>query len=318
MSALLPTTLAAAGAIMAPKLGKQWPLARRDVVASVNKFRSRIFKELQPESDLATIWFRVCPQSYHDGGISYNGFSLPREMAGLTGVWRCTQPLAVGTEWRESYEGLEPSGRSLTPLTNAGSYPTERGLRCASNLRFYSESDTGTVVARGFDSTGKRLTTSIALRKDEWMVTPQLYRRIESIVLPTLSNRVILADNEGYELSHYMPGETVPSYPRYKYNNTCGECASLIIRGPRQFVEIGCDTSVVEIGDREVLENAATWIRYENSKDRAEQDLSQIAEARMVRAIQQALTTARGVEKRGPVWRPRKPAGKPLYRNTYR
>lgn len=301
MSAFNPVTLLEACRIMAPKLGKQFPLSRSEVIAAVNRARLLFYDILQPASAFSQVMLRIRPSTFsdHPGGV-YTGFTLPREVDSLNGVWHCNVPVRIASEWREIYEGIPPNRNWIgDQVISAGQTPTERSMRKVSKLRVFSDGDnTGSVVLRGFTWGSRRLAASLNLQSNDWFESPLPFTSLENVVLPELRNRVILADEDGYELSHYYPGESVPSYARYKCPRSC---VSFIVSCVRRYIEISCDTQVVEVGDRLVLESAATGLRYEHSKDTSEQRLSRNAFQDMKERLASVLNRTRGNEKRGPV-----------------
>lgn len=300
MSALNPITLLDAARIMAPKLGKQWPLSRTEVVAAVNRARLLFYDILQPASAFSDISFRVRPSTFsHSPGGRYVGFTLPREVDSLTGVWLCSEPLRVSSSWREAYEGIPPGVNCIGDVISAGNVPTERSLIKVSKLRAFSDGEnTGAITLRGYTHGNRRIASSLPLQSNDWFASADEFTNLENVVLPVLKNRVILTDDDGYELSHYYPGEGVPSYAHYRCPRSSN---SYIISCTRKYVEIACDTQVVELGDRLILEAAATGLRYEHSKDASEQRLSSKAFSEMRERLGKVLERTRGIEKRGPV-----------------
>ncbi len=108
MSSYAPTTLANAGSIMAPKMGLTWEDNRTEVIGYVNRYRNYLYNRYNERRLFDSVFQCFVPQRFRTlcrqcdpCASKFLGFTLPRFMAGVTGVWTHGIPLLQRSAWRE-------------------------------------------------------------------------------------------------------------------------------------------------------------------------------------------------------------------------
>ena len=292
---LNPTTVAAALQIVGEKLGLDPERDRPEVIDYLNRIRSiwyhsssrsRLFDdflECVPIEKLCV----VCPSGTCQCA-SYNGITLPLEMAGPVSAWSGADPMLLRSRWREKSVGRDSYGPGLSLIEIPGSFATTKDITGGETvLKIYASSkrdDGKQITIKGVDCNGKQLTSCIKLIGDGWVDTPVAYRQITRIILPAcLTGEVkVVATNNDAELGRFSPKTPlIPEFRRFKILGPCDPCNShAYIQANRRYRDVYFDEDTVEIGDRLVLEYGASYFKFgENTTDtkelqRAAMDLS--------------------------------------------
>lgn len=289
MNELNPTSVVEAGLVMAPHLGLDWEINRQEVVNGINNGRNHVYNKYSTKKLFDSSFHCFVPQPFPEECVSrtlvkncYWGATLPPDMSGVVKAFHCGHPLKIRSRWRESFTGKIQCGRELSVISLGRNFPTERELRQPSRIRFYAESvcDSGKVVyveARMFGDTIRTL--KFPLEGDGWVASHDAVCEILSVALPAgRSGYVTLATEDGTELSVYSPWEIVPSYPRIKFLTGCE--GNVFVQGTKRFVPVYFDHDVVEVGDPVFLEFLAGFVRHRMSRDKNEQGIASLMEAR--------------------------------------
>jgi len=285
MTGFNPCTLAEAGVTVAKALGNAdlWTQDRDRVVETVNKCRNEWFNQYSRRKLFFDASYCVCVSCYSEGcgGVcssgNFHGFSLPGDMDAVTEIYESGEPITIRSQHREAHAGLGPHGRWTEAVEIAKHFPTQRDPAFGSKLKVFAESpqDSKKKVTIKVVSEGVNLTLVFTLQGDGWVTVDKPVDSIESVVLPNgLAGRILLAQTDGRELSEYDPVELVPSYRRYKLQQPC-DASALLIRGTKRYRDIWCDTDLVEIGDKLVIDATARHFRYSESSDRKELQTAQ-------------------------------------------
>lgn len=271
---------------MAPKLGLTWRDDRREVVGYVNRMRNLLFNRYDRLQLFDNVQHCFRPHRFRtkcgSGALcnsNYLGFTLPRYMAGIVSAWEYGLPLTIQTSWREHFFGKLPAGNRLEIIELPGDYPTEREVPNGKGLQMFADSfgDTGKVaVVEIKDIDGNIQGLRFDLQGNAWIKHPTVQvAEVLSVVLPPdLTGSVVLADDAGYELSIYAPGEHVPAYKRYGVPSTCR--GNILVQATQRFTPVYFDCDVVEVGDQLVIEAFGRYFRFYESKDNAEQAQAQL------------------------------------------
>lgn len=186
--------------------------------------------------------------------------------------------MTLRSRWRESFTGRIPCGNTLSLSLMPQRYPTEREMKAPARLRFYAEhpDDCGKTVFMEARMRNKVQRLSFELSSDAWVQSVDPVHDIHNVVLPAdLRGPVTIATEDNYELSTYAPWERVPSYARVKINSACP--ANIFIQGTRAYTPVYFDPDIVEVGDPNILEFMAQYIRFNKAKDRKDQETSALA-----------------------------------------
>ena len=277
-----PTTVDRAGPILAAAKGLRWPEDRPEVVAYLNKYRNLLFNSYEEFKLFDNVFHCICVSEFrercstdtcNDPG-TYQGFTLPADVAAVSAAWAYGEPLKVRSRWREAMMGIGLTGPRVDILEMAEQFPIERDLNSVCALKVWTEreEDAGKhVVIEVIDGDWKIKKLDFTLESGGWVTVEERVREIRSVSLPVgRIGSVTLAQQDGYELSIYGPHETVPSYRRFKIAGTC-PAGAVKIQGTRRFQPIYFDSDVVEVGDQLVIESAARFFKYgENTTEAAE------------------------------------------------
>ena len=284
MSSYAPTTLANAGSIMAPKMGLTWEDNRTEVIGYVNRYRNYLYNRYNERRLFDSVFQCFVPQRFRTlcrqcdpCASKFLGFTLPRFMAGVTGVWTHGIPLLQRSAWREHYTGRAPDNGAIYDVVEQREhFPTERDIQTPSQLWMFAASnqDEGKAAyVEVRDTDGREQKLRFDLQGDGWAKSEVFVEDIRSVVLPSnLKGAVTLATETGYELSAYSPTEIVPAYKRYALPAGCRTLA--LVQGTRPYVDLSFDNDVVEIGDRLVIEHFGKHFRYFESKDSTERQIA--------------------------------------------
>lgn len=309
-----PTTVAKAGAYMAPYLGQSWSRDRGEVLAKINDFRDLLYhdpnlKMFDNEFECIAIstYRRDClgdscsPQTFQ-------GFVLPEHILSVAAAWSSIDtPMNIRTRWRETHYGFADAdrGERVELTETATQMPTERPLQEVGRLKLFCTrpEDAGKVVM--IDAVvegGLHRRFAIPLVFDQWIATQEAVVRIERVILPPeRAGVVLLAEATTLRiLSEYQPWETVPLYRLFRVASQC-PTGKILIQGIRRFREVEFDYEIVEVGSRTVLRHAAEYLRFGlGTTEKADNDKSQLAYGLMIGAIQGLMNRARGEAKRDP------------------
>lgn len=277
---LEPTTLEEAGALMASSLGLSWPKDRSQIVEYINDFRDILYNSYGELNLFDNVFHCICVSTFPmscggpcDSRDCFQGFTLPDDMMGVEAAWQYNTPLKTRSRWREAHVGLNSFNSPQVEITEMAELTcTQRALQQTSGLKIFAENveDGGKEVFMDVvDGQGVNRRFKFTLDGDGWMVLNHPVRHIESISLPAgRKGNLILAQTDGYELSHYGPHETVPTYKRFRVNRqTSG--SRILVQGTKRFRPIAFDHDVVEVGSRSVLKAAGSFLRYREGSTEA-------------------------------------------------
>ena len=314
---LTQTTVIQAAHNMAKPLGLSYPQDREEIVEAINLFRNLLYNKYPNFHlfDNAHACLKLCkiPLSCVDvcdcESDFFWGATIPPNFASVTAAWRYNKPVNTYSRWQEVHRGIF-SENSVA----CGVYPTDitsctfRQQTKTSVLSFYAESeaDNGKVVVLSVeDENGSLKKLTLELVGNGVVKTPIRVRKILSVVLPSgRAGDVTISQEDDYELSIYSPQESTPIYETIKVvvPEQC-KCdgGSIFIKGAKKFHEVFYDSDIVEVGDKILLDLAATYIRYRKSKDRDEMILSDRALADLYINIDGAIQRHRGNQKRDTI-----------------
>jgi hypothetical protein len=326
MNALNPTSVAEAGAVMAPFLGYDWAQNRAEVVQGINRYREHLYNRYHRRRLFDDVFHCFAAQDFPLECVGrtrctncYRGVTLPPDMAGVVSAWNYGAPLRVRSRWREAFTGRVPCSSEMSVVVLPQTFPTERVFRAATRLRFYAGPEDGgkTIHMEARMQTSDK-TLAFALKADEWVQSNDPVYDILSISLPgNLKGQVTLATEDDYTLSIYAPWERVPAYTRVKFLQPCP--GNVFIQGTRRFVPVWFDPDIVEVGSATVMEFYAQYVRLNKAKDPRDRETS-------ITALQQANEELDGLIARhiaraiqdGPKRGPRPNRALPGYERTYK
>lgn len=264
---LNPCTVAEAGPVMAKAMGYSWENDRTEVVEYLNKFRLLLFTNYEKFKLFDDTFHCICVQEFtSESGEVYQGFTLPSNILGVEAIFAYGLPLRLRSRWREAHTGigLTSLGRVEAYLM-AKKFATERDLKTATKIKLFTEheKDNGKkVFVEVIDVSGRQRRIQFTLMHDGWAVSPVKVQKILSVSLPARSGSVLLAQQDGYELSLYDPWETAPSYSRMKLKTQCCK-GTVIVQGtknPRKKVYF--DHDIVEVGNDLIIEECGRYFKY--------------------------------------------------------
>lgn len=304
-----PAPVMEVGPIMAEAMGKDWCKDRKEVIDYINRLREDLHL-MYNEFRLFTNKFyclkiqcfpQKCMSLCQCGDDKYYGVTIPEDIDGILAVWEDHEPLRTYSKWWEARVGIVTKSRPQTFMTTTlvhENFPTQRCLQKVSQLQFYTPDieDGGKTVTITVDTIfKKRKEFKVCLVGDGVVTLPEPVCHIHSVVLPNnLCDRVILSQDDGYELSEYSGYDTVPSYRRLKISMPCPS-GQVLIHGNQKFKPVFYDSDIVEVGSRRILETAARFYRYgENSTDTDQLRKAALEEARLKDMIKGALDRHRG------------------------
>lgn len=277
-----PTTVDRAGPIVAAAKGLRWPEDRPEVVEYINKYRNLLFNSYQDFKLFDNVVHCICISTFRercvDGSCgtpaTYQGFTLPNDVAGVEAVWSYGSPLKLRSNWREAQVGIGVHGPRVEAVEMSENFATERDLNSICALKVFAEreEDAGRkVVVEVLDADRNVVKLEFTLVADAWVTVETRVLEIRSVSLPFgRRGSVTLAQQDNYELSRYHPSEKVPSYRRFKVADSCYTSA-VKVQGTRRFVPVYFDSDVVEVGDQLVMESGTRYFKYgENTTDAAE------------------------------------------------
>jgi hypothetical protein len=298
---LNPCTVAEAGPIMARAMGFSWEQDRSEVVDYINRFRLLVFTDYDKFKLFDDSFHCICVQTFtSECGETYQGFSLPNNILGVEAIYSYGVPLRLRSRWRESHTGLgvHSLGR-VEAVLMAEVFATERDLKSATKIKLFTEheKDNGKRVhIEVIDVSDRQRRVEFTLMHDGWAVSPVKIKKILSVSLPPgRSGSVLIAQQDGYELSLYDPWETVPAYRRMKLKDDCCKTTVLVqgTKNPKQKVYF--DHDIVEIGNDLIIEEAGRYFKFgESTSDQKELQTAQYHRAEMERLLKGEIARHRG------------------------
>jgi hypothetical protein len=298
---LNPCTVAEAGPVMARAMGYSWENDRSEVVEYLNKFRLLLFTDYDKFKLFDDTFHCICVQTFtSECGESYQGFSLPNNILGVEAIYSYGIPLRLRSRWRESHtgQGVHSYGR-VEAVQMAEVFATERDLKTATKIKLFTEheKDNGKKVhVEVIDVSDRQRRIAFTLMHDGWAVSPVKVKKILSVSLPSgRSGSVLLAQQDGYELSLYDPWETVPTYRRMKLRTSC--CKSTVLvqgtKNPKQKVYF--DHDIVEVGNELIIEEAGRFFKFgEGTTDEKEIKTAEYHLAKMKEYLKGEIARHRG------------------------
>jgi hypothetical protein len=272
---------------MAKAMNFSWEQDRTEVVEYLNKFRVLLHTEYEKFKLFDDTFHCICVQNFvEETGNPYQGFTLPGNILGPKVVFAYGQPLRLRSRWRESHNGIGVTslGR-VEAFLMAERFATERDIKKITKIKLYTEheKDAGKKVhVEVIDAANRQRRIEFTLMHDGWAVSPVKIRKILSVSLPVRSGSVLLAQQDGYELSLYDPWETAPAYQRMKLAKQC-PAGTIIVQGtnnPRKGVYF--DHDIVEVGNSLVIESAGKFFKYgETTTDQKEIQTAEYHKSKM-------------------------------------
>lgn len=209
-----------------------------------------------------------------------NGYiTLPRRASALLGLRVSNQSprriFALAHEFNEVGPGSHEFDRTMTSVVEMEDACVHTDLTAAATVYLrVTAGDTGIggeAVLRGYDADGKRLYSADG--QDGLRVTlasgdnnfPSAVRRIESLTLPLMSKYCSLRTGTT-ELGVYEPGETDPSYRRYKVGATPSNCTVTALCS-RRHVELVNEDDLVIPSNVGALKHGLIALRLEDQSD---------------------------------------------------
>lgn len=260
---------------------------------------------------------------------SYRGLTLPRHFQTVEALWTNDVPIPLNGEWR-NWRTWDPRIRpetnsGLTKIDIPGRFPTERDMRSDKPrrliVRAFKKSDVGKrVLIRGTDAFNRPYSQEIELAQSNTLTIEKLksIEKIGGIVKDVTVGRVLLADEDGYNLSLYEPDETVPAYRRIEVTGiaTCPEQVN--VRAARQYFPLYDDDDIVETDNQQAFKNMAAYLRKHFQVQKVPQDIAvennYLATAKALMLGQKARDTGRGTITEVMVASPGMPARAQLHR----
>lgn len=261
MTGVSPTTLAEAGPIMAEAMGFVWEKDRTEVVKFINKYRQLLYTSYNKFKLFDDVFHCICVNNFH----GYQGFTLPNDVLGVEAVFSYGMPMKIRSRWREAHTGIGVNYLSrVEAVTMAEMFCTERDIDKLTKLKVYCEheEDNGKkVYIEVIDAANKQRRVCFTLMHEGFAVSPVKVRKILSVSLPNCKGSLLLSQQDGRELSHYAPWETVPNYRRMKVSTRCSP-TTVIVQGTKKFQKIYFDHDIVEVGNDLIIEAAGRYFKY--------------------------------------------------------
>jgi len=273
---------------MAKAMGFSWEQDRLEVVEYVNKYRLLLFTDYDKFKLFDDTFHCICVQSFkHECVDEYQGFTLPNNIMGAVAVYSYGIPLKLRSRWREAHTGIgvNPQGR-VEAVQMAEVFATERDLQKISKIKLFTENekDEGKkVYVEVIDAANKQRRICFTLIHDGFAVSPVKVRKILSVSLPSgRSGSLMLAQQDGYELSIYDPWETVPAYRRMKVKSNCCKGTVLVQGTMNPGQKVYFDHDIVEVGNALIIEEAGRFFKYgESTTDKKEIETAEYHLAKM-------------------------------------
>lgn len=269
-----PTTVSVAAPWMAYALGLSWRDDRAEVMENLNRYRNLLYNrydELKLFNDVFHCMAvqtlpHSCMHVCGEGVPTFQGITLPEDVASLESAWYSNEPLKLRSRWREAHTGIGAgSGTRIELVEMAERTPIECPMTKCCKLKVWSEHEddldqVATITV--LDFAGVEKTIEFGLKPQAWAYSRSTVGQVISVALPSgLRGRVTLAQEDGKVLSRYVPGETVPLYRRFRVASYCPS-GNILIQGVKRYRPIYCDSDIVEVGDQLVIEAAGSFLRY--------------------------------------------------------
>lgn len=295
MTGLNPITVADAGPIMARAMGFSWDNDRSEVITYLNKYRNVLFTSYEKFKLFDDSFHTICVQDFDE----YQGFTLPPDINGVEAVWSCGHPLLLRSRWREAHTGIGISGLGrIEAVQLAETFATERDLNKVTKIKIFTEheSDAGKKVhIEAIDSSGRQKRIAFNLIFDGFAVSPCKVQKILSVSMPSgRCGGLRLMQEDGFELSHYTPWESVPAYRRMKVKTQ--NCpGTVIVQGTKKFLNVYFDHDIVEVGNALVIEEAGKFFKYgESTTDQKELQTAEYHRTLMEKYLKGEIARHRG------------------------
>ena len=209
-----------------------------------------------------------------------NGYiTLPRRASALLGVRIDNQPprrvFAMAHEFSETGPGGHDFDHQMSSLYELPDACVHTDLTEAATISLHLSSNVdagigGVATLRGLDADGNRLFTegvegiSVTLAYPS-VNFPVSVSRIDSLTLPLTTGYSTLKAGTT-EIGVYEPGETDPSYRRYKVGKV-GDTCTVFALCSRRHVELLAETDLVNPSNTGALKHGLIGLRLEDASD---------------------------------------------------
>ena len=195
--------------------------------------------------------------------------TLPRRYSAILGVQLAGRPRSTFTryfEFSQSGPGDVHADAGLKFVVDQGPTPVYEVFAGPSTLTMTAPSDTGiTIRVFGIDETGKEIYDALGapgINLAHNVPTTQTFAEITAVIKPITTGFVTLSAGSSV-LSVYEPGETNPSYRRYKVGTEESRVFRCLCK--RRFVPIVNDSDLVYPGNLGALKMALFAASAENA-----------------------------------------------------
>ena len=302
-----PKLLAMAGPRFAHYLGMDWERDRNRIIRLINEFRDLLHIDPNMPNIFSHKAFCITPSQWSIGclnscdctGDKFTGFTLPLELENVLEAWIDDEPITdLHSKWWEGkvcrLTNNTPTHDRLIVRTGQVS-ATQRPMIKSSPLQFYSDGNDGAEIRlRIMDIDGDIIPYTVTIEAGGVVETEEHVYGIDSISSSRLDgNCVIIADDDGYEITRIDGRIAMPQYPIYKIKAPCRD--SVLIQGDQRYMEICHDDEIVEIGSPAIIKAAAKFLRYDDEgTDVAEINISDRNLNRVKQLIRGALKRKTG------------------------
>lgn len=209
-----------------------------------------------------------------------NGYiTLPRRAAALLGIrfenQRPRRIFAQAHEFSEVGPGGHEFDQAMSSVYEMPNSPVHTDLTAPSTLTLHVQAGDicagGEAVLRGLDANGNRLFSPDGQEGTRIMLFapaanfPVQVSHIESLTLPPHSKYITLKAGDT-ELGVYEPGETDPSYRRYKVGDLNSDCTVFALCS-RKHVDLVSETDLVIPGNIGAIKHGLIGLRLEDASD---------------------------------------------------
>lgn len=291
---LSPVSVAIAGPIVANKLNKNWAMDRREVIEVLNRIRLLQYTMYEKFKLFDDVFHCICVTNFN----GYRGFTLPNDVLGVEAVYRYGIPLTLRSRWRESHTGFGCNRQSrCDAVLMAETFATERDINKITKVKIFTEHDDDNgkkAYLEVIDATNRQKKICFTLISQGFAVSPVKIKKILSVSLPTLVGSLLLAQDDGYELSYYAPWESVPNYRRMKISD--GNCpTTVLVQGTKKFQKVYFDEDAVEVGNQLILEEGSAFFKMsENTSDAKELETAEYHLTKMGNYLKSEIARHRG------------------------
>ncbi len=300
---LSPIPVSTAGPFVASILNKSWDSDRRECIETLNRVRLLLYTSYEKFKLFDDVFHCICVTSFN----GYRGFTLPNDVLGVEAVYRHGVPLTLRSRWRESHTGFGCGKQSrCEAVLMAETFATERDINKITKIKIFTEheDDNGKkAFIEVIDASNRQKKIAFTLIGQGFAVSPVKVKKILSVSLPTLVGSLLLAQDDGYELSNYAPWESVPNYRRMKISD--GNCpAVVLVQGTRKFQKVYFDADVVEVGNQLIIEEATSYFKMQaGTSEAAELQASEFHLKKMAGYLTSEISRHRGnsIQDNGPL-----------------